>query len=160
VSTAPIARSVLTTKVISHLVMTLAPAGIQVGRGMAPPEGGWTQGQPGEGTFVPYVTLKTGTATTPAGMSDPVGRSRNSWEVGYVLTSTGALESQADDVGDQVRAAITALQGPFSLRGVDWVLQQVRTPRLGATTRNDSTDPPFWDVSDDVSLQLSRERGS
>ena len=158
-ATAPIARSVLTTKVVAHLVDALAENNILVGRGSAPPAGGWDQGQPGVSGFVSYLTVKTGVAFNPVD-PQPVMRNRTSWEVAYSLTSTGALESHADDVADQVRAAIVELPKTFTLRGVNWTLQQVKTPRLGATIRNDGTDPPFWEVTDDVSLHLSLDRAS
>jgi hypothetical protein len=156
--TAPIARSVLTSMVVAHLVTELADNDIIVGRGSAPPKGGWEKGQPGEGDFTSYVTVKTGRAVIRD--PDPIGRNRMSWSVDYALTSTGMLESHADDVADQVREAIVALEGPFVLRGVEWTLQKVDVPQLGPTSRNDSTDPPFWEVTDAVSLWLSRSRAS
>lgn len=154
--TVPIARSVLTSLVVDHLANTLAEAEILVGRGIAPLAGGWENGQPGVGRFFSYVTLKTGTATTPAaGEPARMGNARTSWDVSYTLTSVGALESHADDIADQVRATVVALPKTFTLRGIAWKLQQVRTPILGAVIRNDSTDPPFWEVTDVVSLHLS-----
>jgi hypothetical protein len=158
---APIVRSELTGAVVAHLIdkLVMYVPGILVGRGTAPPAGGWSQGQPGIGTFVPYVTVKTGTAVSPVD-PQPLSRNRTSWEVSYSLTSTGMMESHCDGVADQVRAAIVALPQAFTLGGVGWILQQVKTPRLGPTNRNDSTDPPFWEVTDVVSLHLSQERTS
>jgi hypothetical protein len=156
--TAPIARAALTTIVVAHLVEVLGPV-VLVGRGLAPPAGGWVTGQPGTGAFRDYVTVKTSVATTPIpGQPNPLGRSNASWECTYNLTSAGALESHADDVGDMVRAAIYELAGPLILRGVSWSLQKVQISRLGATNRTDSTDPPSWEVTDTVSLWLSMER--
>ena len=158
-SFAPIARAGLTTDIVSHLVAALAQGPILVGRGLAPPGGGWVKGQPGTSAFVDYVTLKTGNATTPApGTPERAGRNRTSWACNYSLTSAGALESHADDVGDRVRAAIVNLPKTFTLRGVTWALQQVQVPVLGATVRNDSTDPPFWEVTDSVSVWLALEQ--
>ena len=156
--TVPIARSLLTTKIIDFLVSSLADEGVLVGRGQAPPAGGWESGQPGTGDFTAYVTLKTGSATTPAaGEPARMGTARTSWDVAYSLTSVGALESHADDTADKVRFAIVDLPQSYELRGFTWVLQQVRTPRLGPTLANNATDPPFWEVTDDVSLHLSLE---
>jgi hypothetical protein len=158
-STAPIARSALTTEVVAYMATALAGENILVGRGLAPPAGGWVNGQPGTSEFVNYVTIKTGNATSPVPGNPPeLGRARTSWEVSYSLTSVGALESHADDVGDSVRSAIVGLPDSFTLRGFTWSLQKVNTPRLGATVRNDSTDPAFWEVTDDVSLWLSLNR--
>jgi hypothetical protein len=155
---APLARAKLTSIVVAHLVQVLGTT-VLVGRGMAPPKGGWSTGQPGTGAFVNYTTLKTGNAVTPAsGNPQQMARNATSWEVSYSLTTAGALDSHADDTADLVRAAISALSGPFVLRDDTWALQQVRVPRLGPTVRNDSTDPPFWEVTDDVSVWLSLER--
>ena len=154
--TVPLARSALTTQIVAYLAATLAEESILVGRGQAPPAGGWENGQPGVGDFIAYVTLKTGAATTPAaGEPARMGKTRTSWDVNYALTSVGALESHADDTADQVRSAIVGLPESFNLRGTIWRLQQVRTPRLGATIANTATDPPYWEVTDDVSLHLS-----
>ena len=155
-STVPIARAALTTAILTYLANDLVEHDILVGRGMAPLEGGWESGQPGTGAFTSYVTLKTGNATTPAaGEPARMGVARTSWDVNYSLTSVGALEVHADDTADKVREAIVELPTSYTLRGVTWALQQVRTPRLGPVVRNDSTDPPFWEVTDDVSLHLS-----
>ena len=155
-SVAPIARSALTSQLVAYLSAALAPAGVLVGRGTAPTEGGWESGQPGTGNFVSYVTVKTGAATTPAaGEPARLGKTRDSWDASYSLTCVGALELHADDTADKVREAIVDLPKVLHLRDFTWTLQQVRTPRLGAVTRNDSTDPPFWEVTDDVSLHLS-----
>ena len=159
-STVPIARSALTSVIVDFLADALVDQDVLVGRGMAPLAGGWESGQPGTGAFASYVTVKTGNATTPAaGEPARMGVARTSWDVAYSLTSVGALELHADDTADKVREAIVDLPKTFTLRGFTWTLQQVRTPRLGPTVRNDSTDPPFWEVTDDVSLHLSLVQG-
>lgn len=155
---APLARAGLTGAIITHLTTTLG-TGCLVGRGSAPPEGGWVKGQPGNGAFVNYTVLKTGNAVTPArGEPEGMGRGKVSWEVNYSLTTAGALESHVDDTADLVRAAIASLAGPFVLRDDTWSLQLLRVPRLGPTVPNNSVDPPFWEVTDDVSVWLSLER--
>jgi hypothetical protein len=104
------------------------------------------------------VTVKAKVATPR--VPDPVGRSRISWACAYVLTYTGFRESACDDSADLGRAAVVEFSrdSPLSLGGVNWSVEKVDIPRLGATGRNDSTNPPFWDVSDDVSLWLSQSR--
>lgn len=155
---APIARSALTKVLVDHLVTALEPSGVLVGRGSAPKDGGWSGGQPGQGTFTPYVVVKARVATPR--IPDPVGRSRISWQCAYVLTYTGYRESACDESADLGRAAVVTLSqdSPLTLGGVKWMLEKVDVPRLGATGRNDSTNPPFWDVSDDVSLWVSQSR--
>lgn len=151
----PIARSSLTKELVSHLVTLLEPA-ILVGRGTAPQGGGWSSGQPGVGTFAPYVTVKAGVAVPRE--AEVLGRkqSRHSWACSYRLSYASHRESFADDTADLGRKALSGLTGDLILDGVTWSIQKVDFPRLGATGPNNSTDPPFWDVTDDVSLWLSR----
>jgi hypothetical protein len=155
---APIQRSSLTAHLVHYLVEALEPNGVLVGRGSAPKDGGWTNGQPGQGTFTPYVTVKARPASPR--IPDPVGRSRISWNCAYILTYTGYKESSCDDTADFGRAVVVdfSRDSPLMLGGVKWMVEKVDVPRLGATGRNDSTNPPFWDVSDDVSLWVSQSR--
>lgn len=149
----PIARSVLTAQLVSYLITALEPD-VLVGRGTAPQMGGWPSGQPGQGVFVPYVTVKAQAATPRE--RDSVGRNRMSWSCGYRLSYSAGKESIADDSADRGRSAVVGFTGPLTLGGVAWRLDKVDTPRLGAPGNNNSTDPPYWDVTDDVSLWMSR----
>lgn len=150
---APVARGALSAHVVAYLIIALEPD-VLVGRGTAPPAGGWPSGQPGQGIFVPYVTVKAQAAT--ARDRDTVGRNRMSWSCNYRLSYSAGKESIADDAADLGRTAVVGFSGPLTLGGVAWRLDKVDTPRLGAPGSNSSTDPPFWDVSDDVSFWLSR----
>lgn len=154
----PIPRHLLTTAVVKHLATQLQPE-ILVGRGVAPKDGGWVGGQPGSGLYNSYITLRTGRAITPApGEPNPIGRVINSWSVSYRMNCFGAMESHAGDVADRACEAISTLEGPFTLKGVDWVLQQVVFGGMSDIIPNNSTDPPYWQTSADVSLHLSRVR--
>lgn len=154
----PIARGALTAAVVSHMGNVLEPA-ILVGRGSAPKDGGWPQGQPGRGVFKRYVTVRTTRAQSPApGEPNPVGRNLASWLVGYRIAAFESMESKVSDVLDTAAEAISTLEGPFELRGVRWTLQQVIFGAMGDIVPNNSTDPPYWQTTLDVSLHLSRER--
>jgi hypothetical protein len=153
---APIARSLLTGELVDHLIGELG-SGILVGRGVAPAGAGWVGGQPGMSEFKAYTVVKTGKAGLLE--SDPIGRNRMSWKCNYQLTSSGGNEEHADDVADWVRAAVVSLPTTFTLRGVEWVLQKIDVPELGNTVSSSAVDPPFWNVTDAVSLWLSRTRG-
>jgi hypothetical protein len=154
---APPARSRLTSILFNYLTANLNGT-ILVGRGQAPPAGGWAKGQPGVSSFVPYVTVKAAQAR-PGPSPESLGRPRQAWQVGYTLSCSGQLEASTDDTADQVRDALTRLEGPFDLRGVTWTLLTVMFNSLGSLVPNNSTNPPFWDVSDAVSLWLFRDRG-
>ena len=67
-----------------------------------------------------------------------------------------------DENADVVREAVLGFsrESELSIDGAAWTLQQITIPRLGATSRDGSTDPPHWEVTDDVSLHVSRaQRG-
>lgn len=154
-------RSLLTTAFITYLGATLGQE-VATGRGTAPPEGGWTGGQPGEGSFTPYVTVKTGIGRpAPAQVlgRHPIPR----WQIGYRLSTSDGLESSADISANLVRSAAcdwsVATQVVLDLGGTSWVVERVSLEAMGPTIPNRSTDPPYWDVTDDVSVWLSLQRG-
>jgi len=152
----PIDRTALTTTLVNHL-STALQTGVLVGRGFAPPRGGWANGQPGVGSFQPYTVVRTSRAVTPApGEPVRIGAALSSWLCSYRLNCFGAMESQAEDTAVQVANAATDLSGPLTLGGVQWTLQQVLLNALGDVIPNNSTDPPYWQTSVDVSLHLSR----
>lgn len=153
---APIDRPELTKAIFDHLVAAV-PA-VLFGRGVAPPDGGWPGGNSrGGSSWVPYAVLKPGTAVTPApGQPERLGRDRTSWQCNYAVTSHHAAESSADDVAQLVRDAVVTMDGVLSLGGVDWMIQEVAVPQLGASEKDESTDPDHWRVTDAVSVRLSR----
>jgi hypothetical protein len=155
---APIARGLLTGALVTHLVPLLAVDDIFVGRGIAPPEGGWASGQPGTSAFVGYTVIKTGKAVLLE--TEALGRAVMGWKCFYQFSSSGGNDSHADDVGDRLRVALTTLPDTFTLRGVEWTRQKTEFSELGATVSSTAVDPPFWSVTDAVSLWLSRNRAS
>ena len=51
---------------LTKAIFDILSESMLLGRGVAPPSGGWAGGQPGAGAFTAYAVLKTGVATTPA----------------------------------------------------------------------------------------------
>ena len=148
-------RGALTDAVLDHVSTQLAAAtGVTVGKvpplgdHVAPKEGGWVNGQPGSGLFVPYVVLKTGggapRALSPA-TTDPA------WAMNFTFVSNGGSRAQCDWMS---RALYEAVAGLKNTRFGDpaWKVINVEWSALGAMLRNDATDPPFWSVSDTVLL--------
>lgn len=150
-------NEVIKRSLLTKAVFDLLKGQVLIGRGVAPPEGGWSAGQPGQGTYVPYVVLKTGAAITPGpGQPERLGRVRTSWVVSYAFTYHGKMESAVDEYADVVRDEIIALDKALTIDGVEWRVQQVKFDRLGATEIDNSTSPGHWRLTDDVSLHLSR----
>lgn len=137
----------------------MMPTPVLVGDAVAPEEGGWSGGEPGQGTFVPYVTLATGPAAPAPKQGLGPGEAWD-WMLRYQLRSVGALRGQCDWVADQARAAWDT-QGEVRLSigdGPQWKAAQFVVASMGAVTRNDQVSPPYWEVVDEVSLALSRCR--
>lgn len=154
----PIDRPALTEQLFDFLAAGVP--GILFGRGVAPPSGGWPGGKERNGAWVDYTVLKAGTAITPApGFPERVGRERTSWQCSYQLTSHSPSESGCDDVAQLSRDVVVGWSGIITVGGVQWTLENVEVPQLGATERDDSTDPAHWRVTDAVSVRLSRVRG-
>lgn len=151
---APINRPALTAAMFGFL--SEAVNDVKLGRGVAPPAGGWPSGNPRNGAWVPYAVLKTGAAITPAPGFPEGMRTRLSWQCTYQVTSHHVSESEADATAQLLREAAVTWGGEVTLDGVAWMLQEVAVNRLGASERDDSTDPQHWRVTDDVSVRVSR----
>lgn len=149
-------RGVLTDVLLEQVETWLEADGIGllVGDGIAPVHGGWSDGQAGRGTFVPYVVFTTGPATHRE--RDTLWHVNSSWSVSYSVRFVGGSRQQADWSADQSRKAVTA----FAPRTLDldgqWQVVQAQYSSLGAIARNDTSDPPYWEGTDAVSLFLER----
>lgn len=155
----PLPRGPLTAWVLKVLRDALAEAApsspILVGDGVAPEEGGWSAGQPGRGSFAPYVTLAGGSAT-PAPVNH-IGDRFVDWIVTYQLRATGASREQVDWIGDRVAGVLWARVGAkLTLDGETWKVVDLRLPSRGAPGRTDTTDPPYWEAADVAELWLTR----
>ena len=154
-TTPPLARHELTAKIFSAL--RLGIDGGFVGRGVAPQGGGWPKGEPGQGDFVDYAVLSTGTAVTPApGEPERMAARRISWLLNYQVAYHSVNESKVDTVAYGGRKVLVGIEGPVVLDDVEWTIQSVLIPQFGDTRRDDSTNPSHWKVTDAVSLHLSR----
>lgn len=137
---------------------TLTPP-ILVGDGRAPEAGGWSGAQPGQGDFVPYTALFTGPAAPDGKQAISLGEAQD-WLCRYQLRHAGGLRSQADWIADRSRQAWDR-QGEIRLDlggPPQWKAYRFTVASMGAVTRNDTVDPPYWEVTDEVVLALSRCR--
>lgn len=147
----PIYRPDLTAHVVAVAVESTVP----VGRGSAPKEGGWSNGQL-DSTFTDYAVVKAGVSRTPAsGEYERLGRYGTSWEVGIQLIGHGETENRSDVAASTVVKKILAIDGDITLGGVVWTVQRVVLTSMGATEWSDQNKA--WRVLYDVSLHLSRQ---
>lgn len=146
---------VLVDTVIEHLETVIAAdPGVTsgkeppVGDNAAPDAGGWANGQPGSGIFVPYVVLATGgSAPRALALSTYVP----AWAVGFSLRSHGGSRPQCDWMARVARDAIENLK-QTKFGSPVWKVINVEWAALGPMLRNDSTAPPTWSVSDTFTL--------
>jgi hypothetical protein len=147
-------HGLLTDLVIAHLESSISSIVSSssvplVGDGLAPDNGGWIQGQPGDGVFRPYVVLASGGAAPrypDLHSFDP------QWAVSYSLRSFGGSRKQCDWMATLSRKSIN---GIVTTQVAEWSVIGLEWGSLGPVSRVDSTAPPFWQVYDNVSLVLS-----
>lgn len=151
------ARAAITESLLSYLANELQVA---VGDGQAPPAAGWSGGQPGAGNYVPYVVLITGSATPRAasGQRDTLGPDKSMWTLSYSLRAFGVVRAQADYHADAARAAWDQLRGNNLIAAEGWTAVASLIDSMGQINRNDSVDPPLWELTDSYSLWVARAR--
>jgi hypothetical protein len=149
-------RGPLTDWLLDYLEDRLAASdsALLLGDGIAPVEGGWTGGQPGKGEFRAYLVVSTGVVRHRD--NDPLAGGDSSWLASYGLRGVGGSRQQADWAADQGREALNAARNIDLDLGGPWRMQQARYESLGGVSRNDNTDPPYWEVSDTVALWMDR----
>lgn len=154
------ARGPVTSWLVELLTVALGAEGLGVGDGIAPEGYGWPKGQPGVGTFKPYLVVKTLQASPQRG-TDSIGSAQAAaWTLPWQLTGWGEVREQADFVCDTANIALAAVE-PRGLRGDDtpipaFDVQQLVVAPLGSTERDDKTSPPTWSRTDLCTLWLAR----
>ena len=125
-----------------------------IGDGVKPNETGWLGGQPGDDIFRPYLVLVSGGAT-------PIGQdletSTPMFGVTFSLRCFGGSRKQCDWMATQARSALFhVIREVFGDPKGDptkyWAVMGLTWGSLGALTRVDATDPPFWQVADTFTL--------
>lgn len=153
-------RGALTDWLIDQLTTALGGE-VLLGDGVAPDQSGWPDsGEPGTGVYIPYTVLRTEVAT-PA-PNTPVGSvEADAWNCSYSFDHFGSQRQQADWVADRVRLAWDGLSsGKQELgSGRSWGLGSFQITRMGAVSRLDQERPPLWQLTDAVSVLLSRGLG-
>lgn len=144
-----IEHGALTDLLLTHLE---TESGQLVGDGIAPAEGGWADGQPNKGIFVPYmVAVSSGATVEINDMAYAID-----WRVNWSLRSFGGSRKQADWIATKSRNAVEGLlhstfgtDDPYKIIGVAW-------SALGPVTRIDTVNPPFWQTFDSFGFICSR----
>jgi len=122
-----------------------------IGDGVAPAGGGWVEGQPGNGVFVPYGVLASG-GGAPRALD--LGGHVPGFAIGFSLRAHGGSRSQCDWMATVLRSSIEGLS--HQTFGADpWKIINIEWPTLGPVSRVDAVAPPFWQVFDTFNLICS-----
>lgn len=137
-----------------HMIATLSQLSwLEVGDGIAPEAGGWTQGQPNVDQFVPYVVVAF-TSAKPRTPELTMLKQEQAWVSQFQLRYHGASRPQVDWTGTSCRSIVSSLLKtsipPLDEFEITWVEWQV----LGGVVRNDSVDPPIWNATDSLTLHV------
>jgi len=126
---------------IDLVVQTISAAGISVGDHIAPPDAGWSQGQPGSGTFTAYTVV-----FAMQSQVRPTTLCVKGYEIGLVLQTRtfGANRSQADHIAAKVREALHGI----TVEIPGFKANPLWCSAIGAVDRMDDTDPKMWRIND------------
>lgn len=126
--------------VTSALLAKLTGAGLVVGDGVKPNDGGW-QGAPGESAFVGYVVVHPLFASDIDGtLDDPSG---DVWPI-HQISAYGESRAQCETVADLARTAL--LSGAFVVAGRN--TGPLIVEAFGGAIRFDDVQPPLWQSAD------------
>jgi len=141
-----------TGSLTTALVATLAvSSGELVGDGVAPSAGGWSNGQPNVGDYVPYGVLSF-QGGNPRDATLRYDQQVKTWVTQWRIGYYGASREQADWVATAIRGAVSDLLG---VAGGAYTVKLAEWRSLGALTRTDQVDPPLWSALDALTLQVA-----
>jgi len=139
-----------------YLIVTLETAGLLVGDGKAPDEGGWDDdpNKPSSG-YVPYVVINPMAVPDPTGT---LGDSAADYRAPYSFTSWGITRAHVESYSDLTRKTVAALErAVIQLDGSDWKIQQARANSIGGVARADNTEPSEFSQADVVTVWITKE---
>lgn len=122
-----------------------------VGDGIAPPNGGWKGGQPGQGVFVPYLVVAQGAASA---IYDGLDDATVAWLIPYAVTAHGGSRKQADWMMSQSRLDVEHFR-VFRFGDPVWKTIGAAYVSMGAPEHNTSVDPPAWSIRDTIALRCA-----
>jgi hypothetical protein len=129
-----------------------------VGDVVAPQDAGW-QNFPGgnDSMFIPYVVLSPQASPAPTGS---LGDGQIDWRLPYTLTTYGVTRQQIEDVADEARRAVLALNN-VSITMNDgttvWKIIGVTSQNIGGVGYTDQIKPTAYSQSDSVLVWFSKK---
>lgn len=130
-------RGLFTTELLTRFRKTLL-----CGDNIAPYEGGWPTGTPGEGVFTDYLVLTAGRVEI---VESALRTACNDYDLHYVVSAFSSSRKGVDDLAHLAHEVVEA--GNHPIIG-SYKVQKISFKSYGRMVRNDATDPPLWSVAD------------
>ena len=142
--------SILDRGAFTDLVLSWLRAGtLLVGDNIAPYEGGWLKGQPGDGGFVEYCVLSAGRVSAHPSRLCPGSRD---YTLTYTLSSFTESRRSLDLLAHRGRLELV---GKSKTIHVGYKITDVKVSSYGRIVRDDVTSPPLWSESDEIVLECT-----
>lgn len=135
------------------LLETLSVHGDLLGDGVAPTEGGWLTGQPNANVFRPYSVLVSG-GMQPVQSPNLIKTDRPDYNASWSLRHFGGSRKQCDWIAQQFRDQIYTLRG-LTFGADTYKINSVSPLSIGAVSRNDQVDPPYWQAFDNLTILVT-----
>lgn len=148
-----VSRGPITTRLITEL----ETAGFPVGDSTAP-DGtyGWS-GEPGTGTFTPWMTI-TPLAAQMQRPSGSIGDSATEWIMPYSVFYAGISRKQSEALADRMRNALTNIaRESITTDTGNWHIMKLSCTAIGSTNKIGSTYPDYFTQVDTFEVWITKE---
>lgn len=143
--------------ITTHLYNELHTANFPVGDNSSPEgEYGWN-GEPGEGTFTPWMIL-TPLTGTPQRVSGAMGDSSTEWVLPYSVFYAGVTRKQSEALADKMREHLTNITRiSIATPTGAWRIQKISSTNIGSSIRVGSAYPDYYTQTDNFEVWTSKE---
>lgn len=140
-------------------LVALRAAGFPAELALKPKDGGW-KGNPGAdgSNFQPYTVLVPGTAGSQ--LAPDLEYGQESWRVPYFVNVYAVRADQCELLADRCRVALAGMVReviPTSQAGLSYKVMKVNLTSIGAVSRVDQSDPPFYTQTDTIEVWVGKE---
>jgi hypothetical protein len=137
----------------------LNSAGFPAALAEKPGDGGWRGAPASDGSnFHPYTVLVPATVSTQ--IAPDLGYGQDHWRVPYLVNIYAVRGDQCELLSDRCRVALAGMVDSTitaTQAGLVYAVMKVSFTSVGAVTRVDQTDPPFYTQTDTIEVWVSKE---
>ena len=148
-----VSRGPITTRLITEL----ETAGFPVGDNTAPDVTyGWS-GEPGSGTFTPWMTI-TPLAAQQQRPPGSLGDTGTEWIMPYSVFYAGISRAQSEALADRMRNALTNItRESVTTDTGSWRIMKLSCTAIGSTNKIGSTYPDYFTQVDTFEVWITKE---